>query len=112
MNSLSCGNPIRLVITTLVVIAGLAAAAGTHPLIENALDVVISRDKIAVEARISMEEILLVGGGVPTPERKAETTKAHGAYVLKHLHLAVDGTRLEGKEISAGTPSSALAARG
>lgn len=111
MNLPCRASPIRFVITTLVVTAALAATAEAHPLVENALDVVIARDKIVVDARISMEEVLLVGGGgTPTRERLAEITRSHGAYVLKHTQLTVDGARVEGKEISAGASSSRLAA--
>ncbi|HZZ72744.1 MAG TPA: HupE/UreJ family protein [Pirellulales bacterium] len=87
----------------------LGASAGTaHPLLENALDVVIARDRIVIDARISEEEILLLAAGedarAPTEEQVQQQIKSHGDYVLRHVRLRADGKLLSGKAIPVGDP--------
>src|SRR5260221_2364934 len=79
---------------------GISSRSAAHPMVENALDVVNSPDKIVIDARVSMEEILLVeasAGATPSRDRWAELSRAHGDYVLKHLRVRVDGVTLTGR---------------
>ena len=80
-----------------------------HPLIVNALDVVIRPDRIVVDARISNEEVLLIasdGSRAPTEERLQQETKAHGEYVLRHVHVLIDGQELSGRAVYVPHPVS------
>jgi hypothetical protein len=74
--------------------------ARAHPQVENALDVVISPAKVDVLARIARDEIFLVQTGFVPPFANppdAQQVQAHGTYVLKHLHLKVDGRAIDGE---------------
>jgi hydrogenase/urease accessory protein HupE len=67
-------------------------------MVEDALDVVIGKEKIVIDARITMEEILLVGaiGRDVTPDQWAALAREHGPYLLKHLRIRVDGQLIAG----------------
>lgn len=83
----------RVILVAILVLLGLAAPAAAHPLLENALDVVIGRARIVIEARVAREQILLVeAGGAQqvAPGRWPELARAHAAYVGKHLRVRAD----------------------
>lgn len=68
-----------------------AAKTGAHPLIENALDVVISPDRVVIDARIAREEINLVQGvEKPSAQAFAKLAREHAGYVGKHLGILAD----------------------
>ena len=76
-----------------------ANIAGAHPIVENAIDVVVGPDRIVAEARISSEELFVVatvGGVSPTDEQLQKAIETHGDYVLNHLHIQADGQLLQG----------------
>jgi len=82
----------------------LAAPAWAHPVAQGALDVVIHRDRVEVQAVVSNEEVLVAatqGGRVPAIY--AEAARRHGDYVHDHLRIEADGQRLEGRVIKAAT---------
>jgi hydrogenase/urease accessory protein HupE len=66
---------------------------------------VIDRDRITIEARISKEELMLVGtGGLPVPDDTwAEMGRNHAEYVLKHLRVNVDGKPVSGGVVAEAT---------
>ena len=82
-----------------LIILALASPLWGHQVIENALDVVIYRDKVVVDARISIEEVIAMEAETqsPPPERWKDLAAAHEAYVLGHLKIEVDGTVCRGK---------------
>src|SRR5260221_4444796 len=83
-----------------IAIVALARVTWAHPTVENVLDVDIWTDHVTVMARVSMEEVLLaeaVGGAGISDEMRTQAALAHGAYVLRHLHLRADGRPIEGK---------------
>lgn len=82
------------VISVAVTLLASATAAYAHPILENGIDVVISPDRIVVDARIGAEELVLI----ETPDHRPPSTNqwpalaaGHAAYVRNHLHLIVDG---------------------
>jgi hypothetical protein len=78
-------------------------------MVENVLDVEIAPDHITVTARVSMEEVLLAeaaGGAGISDEMKTQAARAHGAYVLRHLHLRADDRPLVGKLLESIPPGS------
>jgi len=80
----------------------LANAATAHPIVENALDVVIGPQQIAVDVRISLDEVDLV----EEDHRRAKTAERialHAEYVAQHVHVYVDGQRLTGEAVPART---------
>jgi hydrogenase/urease accessory protein HupE len=73
--------------------------AGAHPIVENAIDVVVGPDRITVDARISSEELFVVastGDLSPTEEQLQKAVETHGIYALNHLHIQADGQLLQG----------------
>ena len=71
-----------------------------HQIVENALDVVIYPDKIVIDARISMEETLVIEADSETrPPREMWPKWAvrHQSYVLGHLKIQSDGQTRRGK---------------
>jgi hydrogenase/urease accessory protein HupE len=83
---------------------------GAHPTVENVLDVDVFADHISVVVRVSMEEVLLAeaagGAAGASDEMRAQAALAHGAYVLRHLHLRADGRPIEGKLVESNAPSA------
>ena len=78
----------------------LTAVASAHPVVENAIDVVIGADRCSVAARIDEEEIVLVESAVgrtSTDEEWRAAAERHAGYVLRHLHLQVDGREIAGR---------------
>jgi HupE/UreJ protein len=74
------------------------AGASGHQVVENALDVVIGRETIVIDARVAMEQILAVeGDGKGGKEKWAGWAEKHQEYVLGHLMVEVDGRKCVGK---------------
>ena len=94
---------ISLLAATLILQSLLSVnIAVAHPLIENALDVVVSPEQIVIDARISNEEVLLLATHddfAPTEEQYQQEIKTHGDYVLSHVHVHVDGQVVAGHAV-------------
>lgn len=89
---------IRFLAVAGAVLACRAAAA--HPLVENAIDVVVGPRQIDVEVRVAIEEIVVVGtdnGLIASPDQRRQLIAAHAAYVGEHVHLSADGQELAGR---------------
>jgi hypothetical protein len=85
------------------VLAALASGSRAHPLVDNALDVAIAPQRITIDARVSMEQVLLVEAGAgqqpPPPPAREECEKLarrHTEYVLGHVRVLADGEELAG----------------
>ena len=79
---------------TAVVWLGLVAAVHAHLLVHNSLDVVIGRDEILLEARVSPYEIVVTENGgtsFPSHDRLLELAAAHRSYLLSHIRVLADG---------------------
>ena len=90
---LLCRHLFRILVTAVSI--GWSMTAAAHPMVENALDVVIEPTRIFIDARISPEQILLVesaGNARPSAEEWPGLIQKHAAYVRDHLHLKVDGS--------------------
>jgi hydrogenase/urease accessory protein HupE len=90
----------------------LPRVALAHPIAENAVDVVIWPDKVVIDARVTGEEVMVVEGGGAAPPPVpfwGELPRSHGEYVLKHLHVKVDGKAVEGRIVEEGDESGAKA---
>ena len=77
----------------------LAATGFAHPFVENAMDVVVGRDRITIDVRIASEEIVLVESAVGRTSTDREwqaAVKRHAQYLQKHLHVRVDGRGFAG----------------
>jgi len=91
--------------TALIAVLALASWPGVaraHPVIENALDVLIGKSHIVITARISQEEILVVDGNGATqiaPDKLRELSLKHAAYVPLHLRVRVDGVDVASESV-------------
>src|SRR5205085_11432780 len=75
--------------------------ACAHQFSQGRVEVVIYPDKIVVWASVTVEEVA-VQQNLPVNDddmivTTADAYKAHGKYLLKHIFLKADGTRLEGR---------------
>ena len=105
----SSGKCILAAIAALVVLA-LAAPLSAHPMVENALDVVIERGRIVIDARISPEQILAAEWNGQTPQRESqwpELIRMHARYLRKHLRVKVNGALVEAAVAALVEPVSA-----
>lgn len=83
-------------------ILALSRPASAHPLSQGALKVAVFADHLDVEARVPFEEILIAAThqtAQDAPESLPAALRAHGEYLLGHLHFAADGTPLTGKVV-------------
>jgi len=84
----------------LVFLLILPSALCAHQIAEHAIDVVIFPDKITIDARISMEEVLAIESTSPTrPPHEAwpKLAAKHEPYLLSHLKIQSDGQSRTGK---------------
>jgi hydrogenase/urease accessory protein HupE len=80
-----------------------------HPMVEHALDITIEPHRVVIDARISMEQVLLVAGAANSKMdegHRGQLIAEHAAYVLGHLKVR------SGDQVIAGsiTPDSAKSA--
>jgi len=94
--------------------AALVVASGgvtrAHPLSQGRMEWVIHRDKITLWARVALEQVV-VQQSLPTDDdglikTQSDAYRAHGAYLLKHVFLSVDGKPLEGHVVSIQEPDN------
>jgi hydrogenase/urease accessory protein HupE len=85
-----------------------------HPMVENALDVVISADRVSLTVMVSPEEVRLteppVGGGEGSQLSDASVV-AHGDYLLKHFHVLADGRVVKGRVLDSKPPGESRLVR-
>lgn len=71
----------------------LPLPALAHPMSQGSLDVELGEDGIRMRVRVPVEEVFLAS--------RADTLdgawKEHGAYLLRHLHVVVDGREAAGR---------------
>jgi hypothetical protein len=90
-----------------------AATAHAHPSVENGLQVVVSRERVALSARISLAEVNIAheipsaGGPVIDPAKLDAVLKTHADYLLTHLDVRADDRPLVGKVTRVALPPDA-----
>jgi hypothetical protein len=98
---------VRCLIFLLSLIAGHAFA---HPVAQGSMDIVVHPDRIEIQARVSVEQAFVEEGF--SEDAPAENTAAiwprHGNYILKHLFVDVDGTKLEGSIVKITPPPTPI----
>src|SRR5947207_10425993 len=75
------------------------ASVNAHPVAQGSMSIRISSNKIVVQARVSMEEVLVQGALSAAKDSKLTTDELcqrHGDYLLLHLHLFADDQPLRG----------------
>ena len=91
-----------------------AGVAWSHPLSQGALDVVVYPDRVAVRARVTLEEVvvtdMLAGGTVADAAAAGPAGgslfERHARYLAAHLHVAADGAPLLGRVVSTEPPAT------
>ena len=74
------------------------------------MEIVAHPDRVEVRARVSVEEAFVAEGfakGAPA-ESTAAIWPRHGEYLLKHLFVEADGTRLAGRLVKITPPPAAF----
>lgn len=89
------------IIACALVFAALASGgAHAHPVSQGALDIVVFPERIAVTARVSMEEVLVAAAYSGRKDLSMlEMVQQHGDYLRAHLRVAVDGRLVPGRVI-------------
>jgi hypothetical protein len=81
-----------------------------HPQIQDALDAVIHPDKLVLDVRVPMEEVMLVERAADAPpDRWGRLVASHGDYLLSKLFAKADGVGIDGAVTAADPPKSAAA---
>lgn len=95
-----------------VLLTGKAAA---HPMIQNAMWIVLTPERVEVRMTVSVRELCVVQGlplaadGSVDPGVAEDTAPRHRDYVLDHLELRGDDRLLTGKVTAIDPPSKILA---
>ena len=81
----------------------LPRVARAHAAIENAMQVVVSRERVALELRVTLEQMDVaheipntVGSESIDPAKLDAALKQHADYLLKHLDVRADDRVLTG----------------
>ena len=89
----------------------ITSRAFAHPVAQGAMEVVVHPDRVEVRARVSVEQAFVAEGFAK--DAPAENTEAiwprHGDYLLKHLFVDADRTRLAGRVVKITPPPAAFA---
>jgi hydrogenase/urease accessory protein HupE len=94
-----------LAIATLLLLLPLLLprVARAHATIENAMQVVVSRERVALELRVTLEQVDVaheipntVGSESIDPAKLDAVLKQHAEYLLKHLDVRADDRALTG----------------
>src|SRR5215475_8928253 len=91
----------RFITVCAFVLIGLAVkTASAHPVSQGALDIVVFPDRVAVTARVSMEEVLVAAAyGEAKDSSTLEMIRQHGNYLLAHLRVNADARALTGRVV-------------
>ena len=93
----------RLVFLLLIFPVSMVIA---HPVAQGAMDIVVHPERVEIRARVSVEEAFVAEGFAK--DSPAESTEAiwprHGAYLLKHIFVEADGSRLVGRLVKITPP--------
>ncbi len=98
------------ILAIVMVVCVWSAPSRAHPLAQGRMELVLARDAITLWASVSLEEVV-VQQSLPTNDdgliqTQADAYRAHGTYLLKHIFLTVDGSRLDGKVVGIQEPNN------
>jgi hypothetical protein len=98
-----------------ILLGGLSLVAGiarAHPVAQGAMEVKASESWIEIEAHVSNEEAFVAESFSRSGDGAAKNLEGlwqrHGPYVLDHLKLWVNGTRIEGRVTAMQPPPTPL----
>ena len=97
------GAPLRSVLPLLAFILSLAGIlpAGSHPFLQNTCSVLVQSNRVMVRVTGTIREVAVtqrldLRGANRSLGTVSEALPAHADYLLEHLDLGVDGSRLAG----------------
>ncbi len=85
----------------------IQADAWSHPVAQGAMDLVVHPDRVDARVWVSTEEVFVASSLSTHASAPADADvlwKGHGAYLLEHLHLWVDGHLLTGRVVRCFPP--------
>ena len=91
------------------VMVNCASVVRAHPMVEDGLDVIISPDRITIDARISPEQILVAEGWPatqPAADGLSRWVGDHADYLRHHLTVRVDGVIVAADDVIAKNPQA------
>lgn len=117
------------ILAAALVTLAVATTAGGHPLSQGALEVTVYPDKVAVRARVTVEEMTITNmlttpdapdaASAPATGPSAQAAAAaeygrHARYLAAHVHVSADGRPLAGRVAAVhppetGTPDAPVA---
>lgn len=102
---------IRALFYLVAVFVATTLAVSAHPVAQGAMEILVAPENIKVVARVSSEEAFVARALGDTTEARTlhDVWQRHGAYLLNHLHLAVDGVPLKGHLDNVTPPEVAAA---
>jgi hypothetical protein len=86
-----------------LLLLALASGADAHPSIENSLRVIVARDRVTLEANVSLDEVDIAheipsaGGPNIDIAKLGDVLKTHADYLLNHFDVRADDKPLAGK---------------
>jgi len=97
---MSIAERLRMIARCAIVLTAFSVGgANAHPVSQGALDIVIFPERVAVTARVSMEEVLVAAAYGGKNLSTLEMLRQHGEYLLAHFRVSADGQRLTGRVV-------------
>ena len=86
------------------------STGSAHPVAQGSMEIVVHQERVKIHARVSVEEAFVAEGfAKDTPADNPEAIWArHGEYLLKHLFVDADGTRLVGRLVKITPPPNTI----
>lgn len=101
----------RLILLLATLLLFPAGRADAHPILQNAMWMEVTPERIALRLEVSVRELCVVQGlplsedGSVDPDMAQDTAPRHSAYVLDHLNFQADGKTLAGNVTGIDAPS-------
>src|SRR5215471_7816467 len=97
---MSIAERLRMIAQCAIVLTAFSVGgANAHPVSQGALDIVIFPERVAVTARVSMEEVLVAAAYGGKNLSTLEMLRQHGEYLLAHFRVSADRQRLTGRVV-------------
>jgi len=97
---MSIAERLRMIARCAIVLTAFSVGgANAHPVSQGALDIVIFPERVAVTARVSMEEVLVAAAYGGKNLSTLEMLRQHGEYLLAHFRVSADRQRLTGRVV-------------
>jgi hydrogenase/urease accessory protein HupE len=95
-----------------ILLLALASGVQAHPSIENGMQIVVAREHVTLEARVSLDEVDIAheipsaGGPNIDMAKLGDVLKTHADYLVNHFDVRADGKPLVGKVARIAPPTA------